>query len=131
MAKIVVYPNVGRILVTSSASFENIEMLEKFRPKALGLFDEDNIEIFRVATTVGNGSINCYGAEFGGHTQDDEKFATIVLDIPKGTKEPEKYAEEVVGASIISLNKVEAQFAEALEDIERERATVRENITIA
>lgn len=131
MAKIVVYPNVGRILVASSVSFKDIETLEKFRPKALRLFDEDNAEIFRVATTVGDGSINCYGAEFGGCTQDDKKLATIILDIPEGTKEPEKYAEEVVGASIISLNKTEAQFAEALEDIEREKATVRENITIA
>ena len=130
MAKITIVGDA--MVVTSSKTLEDIKTLEKYRPKALALYSEDGKEeIFRVGSTKGNGSIGTYGASFGSVTHDDDKLATITMGIPTGTVDAMAYAEEVIGVSIINLNKVEAQFDEALDEVAAERAEVRSNITVA
>ncbi len=129
MAQIII---AGDAMVVKSAyTLETIRTLEKYRPKALSLFDDDGkTEIFRIGTTTGKGSINSYGASFGSSSKDDEKKAIITLEIPSGTEDAKTYAEDVIGIAILYLNRVEEQFADALASVENEKATVRENITV-
>ena len=133
MAKITIAGD--SMVVTSTKTLEDIKTLEKYRPKALCLFDIDEdgmtTEVFRVASTTGEGSINQYGASFGSHTHDENKLATITMPIPRGTVNAVDYAADKVGAAIIMLNKVEAQFETALQEVAGEKAAVRENITVA
>ena len=129
MARIVI---AGDALVIESAhTLEEIKTLEKYRPKALTLYDEDGkTEIFKVGSTVGRGSIGEFGASFGSAAKNDEKKATITLNIPADTTDAKAYAEDLIGVAIIHLNAVEAQFADALASVDEERAKVRENITL-
>ena len=129
MAQIII---AGDAMVVKAAyTLETIRTLEKYRPKALSLFDDDGkTEIFRIGTTTGKGSINSYGASFGSSSKDDEKKAIITLEIPSGTEDAKTYAEDVIGIAILYLNRVEEQFADALASVENEKATVRENITV-
>ena len=129
MAQIII---AGDAMVVKAAyTLETIRTLEKYRPKALSLFDDDGkTEIFRIGTTTGKGSINSYGASFGSSSKDDEKKAIITLEIPSGTEDAKTYAEDVIGIAILYLNRVEEQFADALASVENEKATVRENITL-
>lgn len=133
MAKITIAGDA--MVITSSQTLEAIKTLEKYRPKALCLYETGENgkkeEVFKVCATAGEGSINQYGASFGSVSHDDEKLATITLPIPRGTQDAVEYAAEKVGVAIINLNKVEEQFAEALADVETEKAAVRENITVA
>lgn len=130
MAKITICGDA--MVVTSTKTLEDIKTLEKYRPKALALYSEDGKEeVFRVGSSNGKGSISTYGASFGSVSHDDNKFATITMDIPAGTTDAEAYAEEVIGVAIINLNKVEAQFEAALEEVKAEKAEVRSNITVA
>ena len=127
MARIVIIGSA--LVVESTATIEEIKTLEKFAPKALQLFESDGKTIdYIVGSTTGKGSINKIGASFGSAT--GEK-ATITLDIPVGTKDPVAYAEEVIGVSIIKLNKIEAQFADALAEVSAQIEEVRSNITLA
>jgi hypothetical protein len=133
MAKIIIAGD--SIVVTSARTLEEIKTLEKYRPKALRLFEADeegkNVEVFRIASTLGKGSINQYGASFGSATHDEEKLATITLSLPSEVEDAKEYAAETVGGAVMSLNKVEEQFAAALAEIESDKAKVLENITIA
>lgn len=134
MAKITIVGDA--MVVTSAKTLEAIKTLEKYNPKALGLYevDEDSgckTEIFRVASAKGEGSINQYGASFGSVTHDEEKLATITMDIPAGTANVKDYAADKLGAAIMLLNRVEAQFDAALEAVENEKAAIMENITVA
>lgn len=133
MAKIIIAG--GAMVVTSSAKLEDIKTLEKYAPKALSLFEKDEDgkkeETFRVTVGTGKGSIGSFGATFDGATYDKDGKATITMDIPAGTKDAKEYAAETVGKAVMQLNKVEAQFAAALEGVEAEKKAVRENITIA
>lgn len=131
MAKITVIGDA--MVITSSKRFEDIMLLEKYRPKALALYSEDGKdEIFRVGTTNNAGSINTYGASFGSVSHDGQELATITLGIPSGidSTEVEDYVEDVVGTAILNLNKVEEQIDDAIEEVWAERAEIRQNITI-
>lgn len=133
MAKITIAGDA--IVITSSKTLEDIKTLEKYRPKALSLYDVGDDgkkeEIFRVESGSSDGSINKYGATFSSVTHDDEKLATITMCIPHGVADAVEYAAEKIGVAIINLNKVEAQFDEALAEVAQEKATVMENITVA
>lgn len=122
-------------VVISGVKLETIKTLEKYRPKALCLYETDEngkkTEVFRVAYTDGEGSISKFGAAFGSVTHDAEKLATITGVIPRGIENAVDYVAERIGVAIIKLNKVEAQFEAAAQEVEAEKAAVRETITLA
>lgn len=120
-------------VIESAYSLDNIKMLEKYRPKILGLYEEEagkKEEVFRVGTTPkGTGTINVYGAAFGPQASKDGK-ATITVMIPDGTENTKAWAAEHIGVAILNLNKVEKQFANALTEIEEEKKAVSDTITV-
>jgi len=133
MAKITIAGD--SVVITSSATLDQIKMLEKYNKKALSLVEknEDGVkeELFRVGSTTGVGSINAYGANFGSTTHDDARFATITMMIPAGTADAVGYVADKFGAAIIALNKVEAQFEAAIAAVAEQKAKVLASITVA
>lgn len=131
MAKITIAGD--SIVVTSSKTLEAIKELEKYSPKALRLYDRDEdgnkSEVFRVATGA-NGVINGNGAVFASATHDEQKLATITMTIPAGTANAVDYAADKIGKAITMLNKVEAQFEDALNTVAAEKAAVLECINV-
>lgn len=133
MAKITIAGDA--VVITSTQKLEDIKLLEKYRPKALCLYETGENgkkeEVFKVGSTTGEGAISMYGASFGSTTHDEEKLATITMTLPRGVADAKQYVADAVGVAILNLNKVEAQFAEALADVTAEKETVMENITVA
>lgn len=123
----------GVAVVESGAKLETIQKVAKYRPDALTLFKgtgKDKEEVFKVgAAKAGTGSINQYGASYGTATSADGK-ATITLVIPDGTSDPKAWVMEKVGAAILNLNKVEAQFEGAIDEIDTELTAIEGNITV-
>lgn len=129
MARIIIAGDA--MIVESAHTLETLQTLEKHRPKALTLYDEDGkTEVFKVGTTSGKGNINTYGASFGSVSKNGEKKAIITMEIPANIADAEAYAEDVIGNAIIKLNAVEAQFESALDAVDQEKATIRESITV-
>lgn len=130
MAKITIAGDA--VVVTSALKLEDIKTVEKYRPQALVLMEEEE-PIFAICTTKGAGSINENGASFGRETHDANKFASItMIDIAGKSSEEikEKVADEL-GSAIINLNKLEAALPAVLEEIAADKALVMSNITIA
>ena len=126
MAKITIAGDA--IVVTSALTLKELETLEKYNPKALGLY-EDKEEVFRVGT---NGNcIGEFGACFGSETHDAAKNATITLCIPSGVQDAKEYAVNLIGGAIMRLKKVEEQAKAALEAVKAEMEEVRQNIHMA
>lgn len=120
-------------VVVSSADLDDVKTLAKYRPEALMLYKgegKDKEPVFMVSTGKGDGSINKNGAVFGSATTADGK-ATITLRIPEGTEDVKAWVEEAIGVSILHLKKVEAQFADALDEVKTEKKAVAESISIA
>ena len=133
MAKIIIAGDA--CVITSGKKLEDIKMLEKYSPKALCLYgdDEENKKevVFRVGTTDGVGSITKFGASFA--SKDAEGNATITFLIPQdldGYADVKTYVAEKIGAAVMKLSRVEEQFNLALQTVEAERNAIMEQITV-
>lgn len=122
----------GACVIESGATLKSLKLLKKFRPNALKLYDEKGgkkEEVFAVGLTNGSGTLNEFGVSFGSVANAEGK-ATVTLMIPEDVTDAKKWAEERIGVSILHLNKVEAGFADAIADVEREKAEVSAAISV-
>lgn len=131
MAKITIAGDA--IVITSSLKLEDIKTVEKYRPEALVLLDEDGEQVFRVGTTTGAGNITKYGAEFGSETRDDEKKAimTLVFTCNDKSMSIKEVVADKIGAYVLNLSKVEDNIPAVLGEIKAEKERIMESITIA
>jgi len=133
MAKITIAGDA--MVITSAITLEVLKKVEKYRPKALCLYDTDDngikTEAFRVGTTNGVGTINRFGASFATSSRDGNGLATITAIIPKDVTDVVAYASDAIGLAVMQLNKVEAQVAPALKEIAAEQSAILDNIVLA
>lgn len=126
--------NGAAMVITSSATPEQLKTLKKYRPHALKLYDGEGSnkkEVFMVNVTGdGDGCINQYGAVFSERTNQAGK-ATITMMIPEDVTDVKEWAADTLGVSILHLRKVEQQFAEVLDEVQAEKAAVNEAIVVA
>lgn len=129
MAKVIIAGQA--VVVKSSLSLEDLKLIEKCRPKALTLMGgEDGKEpVFRIATTTGDGSINCVGAAFNSSSNDADPKACLTL-AAKGISDIKEWVAENLTGALISLNKLEGQLPDVLAEIASEKAMVMENIEV-
>ena len=130
MAKAKILGNA--LVITSKIPYADLLMVQKYRPEALVLKDEEKKEYFRVGITPGKGTIGTYGAEFGGETHDADKLATITLLID-GSGEPEEIKKDIaedIGLVLLNIGKVEEGIPAALNEIKAERDKILDCISI-
>ena len=123
----------GAMVITSSATPDEIKTVKKYRPSALKLYEgEGNSkkEVFMVGIDSGAGYISKMGAIYSDRTDKNGK-ATITMNIPDDVTDVKEWAADTLGVSILNLRKTEAQFAAMLEDIKQEKAAVAAAINVA
>ena len=128
MAKVV---SVGdAVVITSEVKLEDIKKIQKYRPEALVLKGgEDNKEeIFRIG--IGDSGINTYGASFCKETRDD-KLATITLTTNYSGDDIKGFIADELGGALTNLGKLEKTLPAILESIDKERAAIMDDITLA
>ena len=127
MANITIAGRTATII--SNYTLEEIAKVEKYRPDALILKDEDGEPMFAVGTSC-KGSINEYGISFADETFGNEKACVTVAPACACYDSPEEFVIEEIGSVIINLNKVEKQIPPAIDDIEAELSAIKEAITV-
>lgn len=123
----------GALVITSSATPDEIATIRKYRPNALKLMEGEGAhkeQIFMIGLEDGPGSINKFGAMYSKRTDKYGK-ATITINIPEEEENPKAWAEEMLGVSILHLRKTEKQFAAMLDDVKQEKAAVAAAISVA
>lgn len=128
MANIKVAGNVA--VIESAVSLDTLKRIEKYRPKALQLFDDAKEPYFAVATSKGDGSVSRYGVSFGQASFGEGRNAVVAIDIPEGVEDAKAWIEDRIGTAILNLNKVEAQLGDACAEIDVELAAIRDHITV-
>jgi len=144
-------------VVTSAVSMADLETVKKYRPSALTIIDPDTKEtLFKVGISSGvagsgsanssggtngsgsagvcgisSGSISDYGISFGGVSNDAAKLATATLPIPHDVKDAKEYVLDKAGLALVNLEKIEAEIAEALDEIRAERSSIAESIKVS
>jgi hypothetical protein len=128
MAKTTIAGN--SFVITSDIAMLDLETVQKYRPSALALVDEETKETyFKVG--IGASSANDHGISFGGVTNDDKKLATATLPIPADVEDAKEYVFDKAGLALANLGKVEAGIATALKDIKAERDKIAANIQVS
>ena len=128
MAKVTIAGN--SYVVTSTVSMADLETVKKYRPSALAITDPDTEEtLFRVG--LGSNSLSEHGISFGGVTNDEAKMATATFSIPSDVEDAKAYVLDKAGLTLVNLKKVEAGIAAVLKDIQKERDSIAESITVS
>ena len=132
MAKILVAGDA--VIITSSRKLEEIKELEKYNPKALFLYEEDDDgklqKVFRAGSTSGTGVISKSGVFFAGEARDGSGLATITAQIPDGIEDAKAWVADEFGYAVVQLNKVEAGIDAALAKVAADKAAIEANIEI-
>ena len=120
------------LVITSSATPEQLKTMKKYRPQALKLFDGEGSakkEVFMVSIGPGAGFISKDGAVFSERTNKNGK-ATITMDIPEDVADVKEWAADMLGVSILNLRKTVKQFAAMLADVQKEKEAVAAAIVV-
>lgn len=132
MAKIIIAGYA--VVLQSTRTLEDIKKLEKYAPKSLYLYEEDEdgkkLPIFKVATTNGAGSVSKFGVCFGSVAHDGSGLATITEKLPAGVGDAKEWVADEYGVAVVQLNKIEETFDAALAEVDAAKAAVEANIEV-
>ena len=127
-----VYVMGSSVGISTTVSLDQLKLLQKKAPEALTLVEgegKEKREVFKVF--VGETpDLKKFGATFNGSTNGDPKCAMMTLDISAKPEEmsAKEYVAEKFGVALLNLQKVEAQFAPALENIAAQSAALADII---
>lgn len=125
------------VVIKSTATLEELALLEKYRPEALELktLDENNkmVTDFKIGTTTGQGKVSKFGISFGKATHDEEQKAMVTTLLPDGIDEESvmAYVADTYGSAVIKLNAIEDTLALNLQIVKADREAVLDCITMA
>jgi hypothetical protein len=115
------------IVVTSSMKLEELQLIEKNRPEALKLREEDGKMIFVVS--VGTPSINPKNSiTFASESHDGTGLASVTLKIPEGTKDAKEYIVDNYSGALDMLKKIEDKLPAVIRELNTARDTLRDSI---
>lgn len=118
------------IVLTSTMKLSDLRVIERFRPEALQILDDDKNVVFAIGTTVGCGSVNEYGMSFGSESHDENKYATITMCGRTIVGDVKEYIADEFGGAIAKLNELEAKLPEVLRDIQTAKQRVMDSVTV-
>ena len=129
MSKITVVADA--MVITSTISLEDLELVEKMKPEALALMGgkENKEEVFRIGTGV-KGSINSFSATFSGETRDEDKNATITLDIAGIDNDIKEYIADKYGKALAYINAIEENLGDVIDEIKAAKKAVMDAIEL-
>lgn len=125
MAKVTIMLNSA--VLVSSVKKEDIAKLQKYRPSALVLRDEEDNPVFAIGVTSGRGVVGRNGIEFA---QDVDGFAAVEIPVPD-IADKKAYVQDVCGVTILRLNQLEELIPDELEDLDSEVEAISECIEFA
>lgn len=131
MAKAIITPGAGAVVVTSTLKKEQILKLAKYKPDALVLKggEDGQDEVFKIGLTDKNpGQINSFSAVFGGTSTDG--YATLTMALPPIEGDVKTKVAELIGPAILNLNKVEETIPGVLAELDEQTAAILENIEV-
>jgi len=119
------------VVIKSTAKVEDIKLLQKLRPDALILKDEEGDPVFGIGLTPGAGKVTDAGISFSENAMDGDGFATYtaVMLADEGEDIKELVADEF-GNTLTQLAKLEAGLPAVIEEAKAEHAALLESIEI-
>lgn len=109
--KVTLYKNVKKFTLASSLKVDDLQLIEKTRPGALTITDDDGNSLFMISYREGTNYIGQNGITFG--VKDENGCAVVSADLPEIK---DKLAESVVDLISVATEYLKT-FEEALPGI--------------
>lgn len=115
----------------SSFTLNELKTIQKYRPSALILIDDETKEeLFRInIAPTGAGIINKYGISFSPNPDSDGR-ACVTVSLPEGHGDVKDYLVETYGEAVLHLQKLELKKFLVLSDAEKDRDAVESCIAV-
>ena len=124
------------IVITSEVKFEDYQLVQKMKPKALSLYEENSdgklVPVFRVNVCDGEvrpTDVNENGITFRKGSRDGG-YAQITAKAPAGDGDIKELVAEVFGGPLAKLIELEEQLPFVLDAIHDAHEAVLENIEV-
>jgi hypothetical protein len=124
--QIKVFMNLKKYTLTSSIKAEDIELVKKYRPKALKKQDSDGNDVFAISYVKGKTSVSANGITFGGEDY-DTGHAIVVDDLPDEVGIAD-YVLDKVSAALPYIEELERELPAVVAEIQSERERVANSI---
>ena len=118
------------VVVTSAMALEDIKTIKKYCPKALILKGGEDGKEPIFALGIGEGKINPVGASFNQATRDEAKLAALTMITNFDGEDIVAFVTDTLGGALMNLNKLEETLPTVLAEINAEKATIQQNITV-
>lgn len=118
------------VVVTSAMALEDIKTIKKYRPEALILKGGEDGKEPIFALGIGEGKINQVGASFNKATRDEAKLATLTMTTNFDGEDIVAFVTDTLGGALMNLNKLEETLPAVLAEINAEKETIQQNITV-
>lgn len=128
MSKIIISGTV--FTIESSHTLADLEKVANYKPDALALANEAKEKYFFVLPGA-FGTVSNDGVTFADEAPDGSGKAVVTIPLPATGGDAKKAIAAKYGPTIVNMNKVEAQIAEALAEVDGMLASVEEQITVA
>lgn len=124
----------GALVLTSSLKVEDIDVLKKYAPDALRVKDEEGNDVFAIAYSEGNPSINNKGIVFAGTSLTGEGNATLTVNIDTegetGVEAIKDAVADIIAVPAKYLAEIEANAPAVLADVAEKRAQLKNSIQV-
>ena len=132
MSKIIVAGDA--VVIKSTLKLEDIQLVQKARPKALTIFDEEDGKkildsAFGICTTTGRGSVTDSGICFNSASQ-DQGLAQVTVPVPAGEGELKERVAAAYGVAVMKLGKLESKLPEVISSIKADNAAMLGSIEL-
>lgn len=125
MANIKVLGNAA--VITSTLKYEDIKKVQKYRPDALVLRENDE-PVFKVGISEHQlGDCSKYGISFGG--SNEAGYATVTTTFGE-CEDVKAWLADKYGAALAYLNSMEASLPAVIGAVDAERAAILDSITV-
>lgn len=124
--QIKVFMNLKKYTLTSSIKAEDIELVKKYRPKALKKQDSDGNDVFAISYVKGKSSVFANGITFGGEDY-DTGHAIVVGDLPDEADITD-YVLDKVSAALPYIEEFERELPVVVTEIRNERERVANSV---
>lgn len=126
MAKIIIAGDAT--VIKSTLKLEDIALVQKSRPKALTVYDEEDGKkipesAFSIGVTAGKGSVTGFGICFNSASH-DQGLAQVTVPVPAGEGDLKERVAEAYGVAVTKLARLEAKLPEIISCIKADNAAM-------
>lgn len=127
-----IFKDLKQFTLTSTLTKEDFNLVQKYRPDALKIKNEDGDDVFALSYSEGRSCVSPFGVTFGATSADDKKLMIVgCLPAVNGDESYGDKIADIVGAALPHVETLEKALPDVVAQIKAQRKALIDSITTA